>query len=484
MIRQSIRLFTVQFTDLQTKEALMNFYTNELFADKIFYHIYPLGLSNAAKNNDFCQPAGNFFEIQANDLDRIRNLGCNALYLGPIFESTKHGYDTIDYFYVDRRLGNNEKFKNFCQIAHEKGFAIILDAVFNHTGRNFFAFRDLQQNGENSQYKDWYLNLNFSRHSCFGDSFDYDGWAGCMDLVKLNLQNPDVQNHIFSAVNFWIDEFKIDGLRLDAADVMDKSFLDKLGNFCRNKKKDFWLMGEVVHGDYNEWARPGRIDSVTNYQLFNSIWKSVNDKNFFDLSYNLNREFNQQNGIYKYAPLYNFLDNHDVNRIGSVLKNPQKQLYLVYGLLFAIPGIPSIYYGSEYGIKGCRNNDGDYQLRPSLPPFTGIPDFAKTDFDAGFLEGALKHFSFLRNSFEALQKGNYSQIFVSNKQFAFTREYNGQKILVLCNCDDTSASINLSAINESEKYFDLQQQKEIFIYDLEKIQVAPFDIRFFQKMCS
>ena len=209
---------------------------------------------------------------------------------------------------------------------------MILDAVFNHTGRHFFAFRDLQQKGWDSQYKDWYLNVDFSRKSCFGDNFDYEGWAGCKDLVKLNLENQEVRNHLFSVVDFWIDTFKIDGLRLDAADVISKDFLDVLNYHCKNKKTDFWLMGEVVHGDYNDWVKDGRLDSVTNYQIYKALWSSLNDNNLFELSYNLNREFGG-NGMYKSFLPYNFLDNHDVNRIASNLKN-HKHLFLIYAIFF------------------------------------------------------------------------------------------------------------------------------------------------------
>lgn len=464
----------------------MNFYTNEKLADKIFYHIYPLGLSNAPKNNDFCQPAGDAFEVLAGDLDRIKDLGCNALYIGPIFESSKHGYDTIDYYYVDRRLGNNQKFKKFCEVAHQKGFAIVLDAVLNHTGRDFFAFKDIIQNGRNSIYKDWYVNLNFERRSCYGDCFDYNGWAGCMDLVKLNLRNSDVQNHLFGAVKFWMEEFGIDGLRLDAANEMDKEFLSKLGSFCREISPDFWLMGEVVHGDYNEWAVEGRIDSVTNYQIYNSLWASVNEQNFFDISYNLNREFGKEKGLYKYAPLYNFLDNHDVNRLCSVLKNPQRQLYMIYGLMFAIPGIPSIYYGSELGIKGKRDSNGnDYQLRPSLPPFNPIPEFAKPDFNADFLFGAIKTFAELRKKSLCLQKGNYIEEFVSNKQFVFSRNFeseNGenQTVLVICNCDSSEVEIKLSKIlhHRGGIFRDLLSGYELGNGELENYKCSAFDIKF------
>ena len=214
---------------------------NALYSDKIFYHIYPLGLCNCPRYNDFSSPAGNAFEKLIPELDRIKDLGVNALYIGPIFESTAHGYDTLDYYHVDRRLGNNEKFANFCQECHNRGISVVLDAVFNHTGRDFFAFKDLQQHGFSSQYKDWYLNVDFSKRSNFGDNFDYEGWAGCKDLVKLNLKNPEVKNHLLNAVDFWINEFHIDGLRLDAADVLDFGFIEDLSSFCKGKNPDFWL---------------------------------------------------------------------------------------------------------------------------------------------------------------------------------------------------------------------------------------------------
>ena len=173
-------------------------------------------------------------------------------------------------------------------------------------------------------------------------------------MVKLNLENQEVRNHIFAAIDFWIDSFQIDGLRLDAADVISKSFLDALSSHCKSKKSDFWLMGEVVHGDYNDWVKPYRLDSVTNYQIYKALWSALNDKNLFELSYNLNREFGE-NGMYKSFLPYNFLDNHDVNRIRSNIKS-KEHLFLLYALLFLIPGLPSIYYGIEMGIKGELNN--------------------------------------------------------------------------------------------------------------------------------
>ncbi|HBB43511.1 MAG TPA: alpha-amylase [Treponema sp.] len=430
----------------------MSFYSKEIFSDKIFYHIYPLGMGNCPHENDFSSPAGFYFQMLTEELPRIKALGCNALYIGPVFESTKHGYDTLDYFHIDRRLGNNEVFKKFCCAAHEQGFAVVLDAVFNHTGRHFFAFKDIQRHGRFSKYASWYKNLDFERRSCYGDSFDYEGWAGCKDLVKLNLENDDVINHLLGAVKFWIEEFKIDGLRLDAADVLSHSFLKKLSSFCRSLKSDFWLMGEVVHGNYNDWTNSSSIDSVTNYQIYKSLWSAVDSKNFFELSYNLDREFGK-NGMYKYAPLYNFLENHDVNRLASVLQNPQEDLYLLYALMFAIPGIPSIYYGGEWGLCGKRCDWGDYELRPCIPPFADIPDYAKPRCDTALLGRAISTLSKIRSESSALQKGDYVEEFVSNGQFAFSRNYdNGsekESVIVVCNIESNDAEVHLKNQYES-----------------------------------
>ncbi|MCQ2593118.1 MAG: alpha-amylase family glycosyl hydrolase [Treponema sp.] len=459
----------------------MDFFEKNIFADKIFYHVYPLGLGNCPRNNDFHQCAGNFFEVFAQDLDRIKKLGCNAIYFGPIFESSRHGYDTLDYYYIDRRLGNNQSFKDFCGLAHQKGFSIVLDGVFNHTGRDFFAFKDIQHNGRDSLYKDWYLNLNFERRSNYGDCFDYDGWAGCKDLVKLNLMNDDVQNHIFGAVKYWIDEYKIDGLRLDTADVIDGRFLEKLGDFCRTLNPDFWLMGEVVHGDYNKWCNSKRLDSVTNYQIYSALYSSVDNFNFYELSFNLEREFSEERGLYKYAPLYSFLDNHDVNRVGSVVKNPQNHLYMIYALMFAIPGIPSIYYGSEFGIKGQRGQYDDFQLRPSLPPFSDVPDFAKPGFDGQFLADAISCFSELRKKSEALKYGNYKTEYISNKQFVFSRNYKNERVLVICNCDFEKACIKMNMSN-SDKYEDMLSHKIYSKEDFNNFEIGKCDVRFLLKI--
>jgi len=453
-----------------------------LFIEKNFYHIYPLGMCGCPKKNDFSCEAGNAFEKLAGELDRLKSMGINALYIGPLFESTSHGYDTLDYFHVDRRLGNNEKFARFTEECHKRGIAVVLDAVFNHTGREFFAFKDLIQNGTNSIYKDWYLNVKFDGRSCYGDNFDYDGWAGCKDLVKLNVDNPEVRNHIFSAVEMWINEFHIDGLRLDAADVLSGDFMDALTDFCKSKKQDFWLMGEVVHGDYNYWAHKGRLDSVTNYQIYKAMWSALNEKNMHELAYNLNREFGETGeGIYKDIALYNFLDNHDVNRIASTL-NDCRQLHFLYGLMFTIPGIPSVFYGSEYGIRGERGACDDFQLRPAIPPFRdGFEDFSTPVVDSESLVKTIGQFAKLRSEKQGLIKGNYKQLFVAQEQLGFLRSCDEETLVVCANGSEKNAVMCLNEF-PAGRYLDILTGEEFHSNDLKGIMVSAFWFRILKKI--
>ena len=396
------------------------------WSDKIFYHIYPLGMCGAPKQNNFSSPAGNGLRSLKNHIPRLVSLGINALYIGPLFESSAHGYDTVDYYHVDRRLGNNHDFKELVNAFHESGISVILDAVFNHTGRDFFAFKDIQAHKAVSQYADWYLNINFSRNNEHNDGFSYEGWAGHTSLVKLNLGCRNVRDHLLEAVKFWIEEFEIDGLRLDAANVISVDFLSELSSFSKKIKKDFWLMGEIVAGDYRRLAHEGCLDSVTNYELFKSLWSSFRDQNVYELAWTLKREF-AADGLCPNIALYNFVDNHDVNRVSSSLEN-QSHLFPVYGLLFCAPGIPSIYYGSEFGIKGQRNDYSDHELRSEWNDNWAETELAKNLFKE------ICRFSKIRKESQALKYGKYYELLVNYDQlFAFLRESENEKIIVIVN---------------------------------------------------
>ena len=321
-------------------------------SDAVFYHIYPIGLLDAPLTNDVNAAVVSRLPGLSHWIPHLRDLGCNALYLGPLFESGTHGYDTIDYRKVDRRLGTNEDLEALVSDLHQNGIRVILDGVFNHVSWEFPQFLDLRERGEASPYRDWFHNIQFGKQSPRGDAFTYEAWAGNFELVKLNLQNPEVRDYLFTTVRGWFAEFEIDGLRLDAADVIDKDFLRDLAATCRAANPDCWIIGEIVHGDYRDWANPEMLDSATNYECFKGLYSSLNDRNFFEIAHSLTRQFGPE-GIYRDLLLYSFADNHDVDRVASLLRD-DRDLFPLYALLFTIPGTPSLYYGSEWGYRGKK----------------------------------------------------------------------------------------------------------------------------------
>jgi cyclomaltodextrinase / maltogenic alpha-amylase / neopullulanase len=437
----------------------------------IFYHIYPLGFCGAPYQNDFSSPANPRLEKIHSWLDHIQWLGANAIYLGPLFESGTHGYDTADYYWVDRRLGNNENLARLSADLHGRGMRLVLDGVFNHVGRNFWAFRDLLAHGQNSAYRDWFVNLRFDRRSPYKDPFSYEGWNGHYDLVKLNLNNPAVKEHLFGAVESWMREFNIDGLRLDAADCLEASFMRELAAFCHARRPDFWLMGEVIHGDYRQWANPQTLDSVTNYEAYKGLYSSHNDANYFEIAYSLDRQFGPQ-GLYRDALLYSFADNHDVNRLASTLTNPA-HLFPLYALLFSMPGIPSIYYGSEWGLPGKREKYSDLPLRPNL----NLAEVSRRAPRAGLAE-YISRLAQVRQGSQALQSGSYRSLQIEARQFAFARELNGERIVVAVNAADQAVRINLK-IEEGSALLDLLEPTRRF--DLQKgsaaVELGPYQAR-------
>jgi glycosidase len=310
--------------------------------------------------------------------------------------------------------------------------------VFNHVGRDFWAFRDVLEKGPSSPYCRWFKNLRFGHSNGYGNPFSYEGWNGCMNLVKLDLANPEVRDHLFEAVRFWMSEFAIDGLRLDAADCLDFAFIAELSRFCKSLKPDFWLMGEVIHGDYTRWAGAGRLDSVTNYEAHKGLWSCLNDANYFEIAYALKRQSGEQ-GAYRQLGLYNFADNHDVNRVASTLNKPA-HLFPLHILLYTMPGVPSLYYGSEFGVPGIKNGGDDSPLRPELD----LTSLAANPPAPGLCE-CLKRLSEIRKDCPALRAGGYRELAVSHRQFAFERSHEAQSVIVALNAEDGDSEIRVPA---------------------------------------
>ena len=387
--------------------------------ESVFYQIYPLGFCGAPFENDGCLEHRILKVLDW--IPHIGKLGANAVYFSPVFESDTHGYNTRDYTKIDVRLGTNEDFKRVCDELHANGIKVVLDGVFNHVGRGFPQFKDVLEKREASAYTDWFGRIDFGGNSPFNDGLWYEGWEGNYDLVKLNLRNEAVIGHILSAVGGWIDEFGIDGIRLDVAYCLDHEFLRRLREFTDSKKTDFFLLGEVLHGEYGRMLNEMHIHSLTNYQCYKGLYSAVNSMNLFEIVHSLLRLFGPEDWtVCRGGHLLSFADNHDVSRIASVIGNPA-QLPLVYGILFTMPGIPCVYYGSEWGAKADKGM-GDPALRPSFE----APEWNElTDLIARLAE--------IKKNSLALNYGGFRSVLLTNGQCIFERACEGERILTAVN---------------------------------------------------
>lgn len=413
-----------------------------------FYHMYPLGMTGSPFANPYPVPDGaadgTNRDVSADSrmdelmlwIPYLESLHISAIYIGPLFESSTHGYDTRDFRLIDRRLGTNVSFRSFVDCCHEHGIRVVVDGVFNHTGREFFAFRDLQAHRDQSPYAGWYRNVNFGWGSPLGDSFGYESWHGIWELPCLNHKNPEVRNYLLDTVRFWVQEFDIDGIRLDCAGDLSFEFMQELRRLANEIKPEFWLMGEVIHGDYARYIGDGQhlLHSVTNYELHKGLYSGHNDHNYFEIAHTIRREFDENGGIYKGKKLYSFVDNHDVDRLASKL-NVKENMIPIYALLYFLPGIPSIYYGSEFGIEGRKEGGNDDPLRPALnleeleknPPAEKLPAWIKTLSD-------------VRKKHPAARTGRYRELMLTNRQYAFARLDETDALITAVNNDENQSA--------------------------------------------
>ncbi len=398
--------------------------------ESVFYQIYPLGFCGAPFENDGVEKS-RILKVKE-WIPHIRGIGADAIYFSPVFESDTHGYNTRDFRKIDCRLGSNEDFAEVCRSLHEAGIRVVLDGVFNHVGRGFWAFQDVLKNRENSPYLNWF-HINLGGNSNYNDGLWYEGWEGNYDLVKLNLKNEEVVNHILESVRFWVETFDIDGLRLDVAYLLDHDFVRRLRSFCDGLKKDFFLVGEILHGDYKTLVNNQMLHSCTNYECYKGLYSSFNSMNLFEINHSLLRQFGPEGWtLYKGLHLMTFVDNHDVSRVASILTN-EKHLPLIYALAFGMPGIPCIYYGSEWGAKGNKS-DGDPALRPS---FEEPVENELTEF-VGKLSAAKK-------GSKALNYGGFRSVVLTNKQCIFERAVEGERVLVAINADSEPYTAHFDA---------------------------------------
>ena len=428
--------------------------------NETFYQIYPIGFCGAPVHNDGVTEhrilkIGEWAEY-------LGDLGIGSIILNPIFESDNHGYDTRDFRKIDCRLGTNEDFKEVCEKLHDNNVKIMLDGVFNHVGRGFWAFKDVQEKKWDSPYKDWF-HISFDGNSAYNDGFWYEGWEGHYELVKLNLDNPDVQHYLLDAVDYWIRCFDIDGLRLDVAYSLPRWFMAMLSDHCKSQKQDFFMLGEVLGDNAGYMYTEAKLDAITDYPSYKAFWSSFNSLNMFEYAHTLKRNAMD---MYRGRDLLTFVDNHDVNRISSTLTDERK-LPLVFGLLMAVPGIPCIYYGSEWGIKGEKiQGVTDAPLRPELD--------APAPNDLSDLVSKYIH---MRRGHKALSMGDYKDLVLTNKQYVLERNYEGEKIVVALNIDDAPYTIYPPI--EHGSYQDLMSG-EMVDYN-EQLELPPLSITYLYK---
>lgn len=400
--------------------------------ESVFYQIYPLGFCGAPFENDG-QLQHRITKIN-NWIPHIRKVGANAIYFSPLFESDTHGYNTRDYKKIDVRLGDNEDFKNLCANLHNNNIKVVIDGVFNHVGRGFEPFKDVCRNRENSPYLNWF-HIDLNGNSNYNDGLWYEGWEGNYDLVKLNLQNNEVVEYLFEAVKYWIEEFDIDGIRLDVAYCLDFDFLRRLRQLVDSLKPDFFLVGEMLHGDYNQRMNDEMLNSATNYECYKGLYSSFNSMNMFEINHSLLRQFGpEQWTLYRKKHLLSFVDNHDVTRVASILTN-KKHLPLIYALMFGMPGIPCIYYGSEWGAT-ANKSEGDPALRPSFdkPIYNVLTEF-------------ISKLSKAKINSPQLNYGDFTSILLTNKQCIFRRSFEGENVYVCINADEYDFNANFELKN-------------------------------------
>ncbi|MFO6503929.1 alpha-amylase family protein [Corynebacterium freneyi] len=327
----------------------------------IGWHVYPLGFTGAPVHGDesdaavAAAPGTARLDHLIDWLDYVQELGLNVLQLGPIFESATHGYDTLDYFRIDRRLGDDTAFDRLIAAAHERGIKVLLDGVFNHLSSQAPMFREALDDPDSASAKLFDVDRS-------GEEPTAPCFEGHLDLVEFDHRAPKTAEFVESVMRHWLER-GIDGWRLDAAYAVDPDFWARVLPSVRADFPHAFIYGEVIHGDYVDIVARSTMDSVTEYELWKATWSALKDHNFYELEWTLGRH---DAFLESFVPV-TFVGNHDVTRIASQVGQDKAVLALV--VLMTVGGIPLIYYGDEQGYTGVKEErfGGDDQVRPVFP---------------------------------------------------------------------------------------------------------------------
>lgn len=393
----------------------------------IWWHVYPLGFTGAVPGGDGQGGDGEGGTSPARLgrlngwLDHLVGLGCNGLALGPVFASETHGYDTVDHYRVDPRLGDEDDLQRLLAGASQKGVRVLFDGVFNHVGRSFPRFADVAAKGDESPYRKWF-------HP------DLRTFEGHDRLVTLNHAEPEVAAYVTDVMTHWLER-GIDGWRLDAAYAVPPEFWRPVIERVRARFPDAWFVGEVIHGDYAEIVQRSGFDSVTQYELWKAIWSSINDRNFYELAHALGRHDEM---LETFVP-QTFLGNHDVTRIASRLDD-RRHLAHALVILLTVGGIPSIYAGDEFAFEGVKEEreGGDDAIRPEFPD--------RPDATPGY--GQAHHrlhqeLIGLRRRHSWLVHAQTTVDTLTNTALSYTVGHGTERLAVVLNLDDEPAKVDL-----------------------------------------
>jgi len=328
----------------------------------VWWQVYPLGFTGAGATGGAGTPPAHRLRRLVDWLDYAIELGVSGLALGPVFASDTHGYDTVDHYRIDPRLGDADDFARLVAAAHDRGMRVLLDGVFNHVGRGFPAFRRVLDQGPSAPEASWF-RLTWPAGSSPGTEPDYATFEGHGGLVALNHEEPAVADYVTDVLCHWL-RAGADGWRLDAAYAVPHRFWAEVLGRVRAAHPEAYLVGEVIHGDYAAIVSETGLDAVTQYELWKAVWSSLNDGNLFELAWALDRH---NTWLDAFAPL-TFVGNHDVTRIASALTD-ERHLPHALAVLFTVGGTPSVYYGDEQAFRGVKEErpGGDDAVRPEFP---------------------------------------------------------------------------------------------------------------------
>ncbi|MGI3782178.1 MAG: alpha-amylase family glycosyl hydrolase, partial [Janthinobacterium lividum] len=336
------------------------------WVDHVFWwHVYPLGFVGAER--EVAELADGHVEHRLTDLvgwlDHLVSLGANGLLLAPVFASTSHGYDTVDYFRIDPRLGDDADFDALVAACHDRGVRLLLDGVFNHAGRDFPPVAAALAEGPGSASAAWVQQLYDNDGMITADYFE-----GHDTLVTLDHSAPVVQDFVRDVLLHWLRR-GVDGWRLDAAYAVPAEFWAAVLPQVREEFGDAWFVGEMIHGDYVSYVEQSGIDSVTQYELWKAVWSSLDTVNLHELEWTLGRH---ADFVEHFVPM-TFLGNHDTTRVASQIHDERHWPHAV-ALLGFLPGVPCVYYGDEFGLEAVKEDrpDGDDAVRPALPAERGL----------------------------------------------------------------------------------------------------------------